>query len=79
MITVDGGGYSHLRKAAADELQHRHLGCGVLHSHAVRTQPQVGAATINLLIVGIIEVAVNNLFCKSEWTVEPVGGKKYKF
>lgn len=73
---MDGGGHSHLRQAAADELQHRHLRCGVLHGHAIGPQPQVGAAAIDLLVVGIVEVAVHNLFCQSEWTVQPGGGNK---
>ena len=59
---MDGGGHSHLREAAADELQHGHLGSGILHGHAIGTQPQVGAAAVDLLVVGIIEVAVHNLF-----------------
>lgn len=58
---MDGGRHGHFWQAAADELEHRHLGRGVLHGHAVGTQPQVGAAAINVLVVGVIEVAVYNL------------------
>lgn len=61
VITVDGGGHSHPGQAAADELEHRHLGGGILHGHAVGTQSQVSAAAVNLLVVGVIEVAVHDL------------------
>lgn len=61
VITVDSGGHSHLGQAAADELEHRHLGRGILHGHTVGTQSQVSAAAVDLLIVGVIEVAVHDL------------------
>lgn len=61
MIAVDGGRHSHFWQPAADELEHRHLSSSILHGHAVRTQAQVGAAAIDLLVVGVIEVTVHNL------------------
>ncbi len=61
MVTVDGGGHGHFRQAAADELEHRHLGCSVLHGHAVGMQTEVSAAAVDLLVVGVFEVAVHDL------------------
>lgn len=61
MVTVNGGGYSHLWQPTADELKHSHLSSSVLHGHTVRTQTQVGPTTVDLLIVGVIEMSVYNL------------------
>lgn len=61
MIAVDRRGHSHTRQAAADELQHGHLSRGVLHSYTVGTQTQVSATAVDVLVVGVIEVAVHNL------------------
>lgn len=71
MIAVDGGGDGDPGQAAADELQHGHLGGGVLHGHAVGTQPQVSATAVDVLVVGVIEVAVHDLLRQGEWAVEP--------
>lgn len=35
VVAVDGGGHHGLGQAGGDELQHGHLGGGVLHGHAV--------------------------------------------
>lgn len=73
MITVDGGGNRHLGQTTADELKHRHLSCSVLHSHAVWTQTQIGAATVDLLACWVIQVTVHNLLRQSERPAEPGG------
>lgn len=61
VIAVDGGGNRHLWQAAADELEHGHLRGGVLHGHAVGVQAKVSTSAIDLLVVGVIEVAVYDL------------------
>lgn len=71
---MDGGGDGHLGQAAADELQHGHLGRGVLHGHAVRPQPQVGAAAVDLLVHWVVQVAVYDLLGQRERPAEPGGG-----
>ena len=74
---MDGGGNSHLGQAAANELKHGHLGCGVLHGHAVRTQAKISAAAVDFLPHWIIQVTVYNLLRQSERPVEP-GGVDYR-
>ena len=76
VVTVDGGGHRHAGQPAADELQHGHLGSGVLHGHAVRPQPQVSAPTVDILVVGVIQVTVHNLLGQSEGSVESGDVKK---
>jgi len=71
VVAVNGGGHGHVRQAAADELEHRHLGRGVLHGHAVGPQPQVSAPAVDLLRVGVVEVAVHDLLRQGERPVEP--------
>lgn len=61
MITMNRGGHSHPRQATADELEHRHLGRSILHGHAVRMQSQVSSATVDILIVGVSQVAIHDL------------------
>lgn len=61
MVTVDGGRHGHLGQAAADELQHGHLGRGILHGHAVRPQPQVCLAPLDLLVGRVIQVSIHDL------------------
>lgn len=60
VIAVNGGGHRHPGQAAADELEHCHLGRGVLHGHAVGMKSQVSATAVDLLVVGVIEVAVHD-------------------
>ena len=68
---MDGGGDGDARQPAADELQHGHLGRGVLHGHAVRPQPQVGAAALNLLARRVVQVAVHDLLRQRERPAQP--------
>ena len=73
---MDGGGHRHAGQPAADELQHGHLGSGVLHGHTVGPQPQVSAPTVDILVVGVIQVTVHNLLGQSEGSVESGDVKK---
>lgn len=74
---MDGGGHRHLGQTAADELEHGHLGRGVLHGDAVGPQPQVRAAAVDVLAMGVIEVAVHDLLGQGERPIEP-GGQSTK-
>lgn len=78
VIAVDGGGNSHFGQAAAYELQHGHLGRGILHGHPVWSQAQISATTVNLLPCWIIQVAVNDLLRQSERPVQPGGSGLHK-
>ena len=52
---------THLGQPGADELQHGHLGGGVLHGHLVRPQSQVAGASLNILAGGVIQMGVEDL------------------
>lgn len=68
---MDGGRHGHFGQPAADELQHCHLSSGILHGHAIRPQAQVGLASLDLLLRGVIQVAIYNLLGQGEGTVKP--------
>merc|ERR1719232_30647 len=58
---MDGGGDSNLWKATADELQHGHLGCGILHGHSVWSQAEIAGSSFNVLVCRIVQVRVEDL------------------
>ncbi len=70
MVAVNCGGHSHPGQPAADKLEHRHLGSGVLHGHAVRTQLQVAVAANDVLLARLVQVAVQDLFAERQRTVQ---------
>ena len=70
VVAVNRGGHGGLGAARSDELEERHLGCGVLHGHAVRPQLQIAGARIEFLAGGMREVAEQDLLCVGEGTVE---------
>ena len=49
---------AHLGQPEADELQHGHLGSGVLHGHPARPQP-------------VIQVGVKDLFSQVNGSIQP--------
>lgn len=73
MIAMNGGGHGHPGQATADELQHGHLGRGVLHGHAVRVQAKVRSATVDVLSVGLSQVTVHDLLRQGERPIESTG------
>ena len=75
---MDGGGHCHAGQPAADELQHGHLGGGVLHGHTVGPQPQVRAPAVDVLVVGVIQVTIHNLLGQSKGSVESGDVKKIR-
>ena len=72
MVAVDGGGDGHPGQAAADELQHRHLGSGVLHRHSVGSEPQVAGASLNVLLGRVVQVRVQDLLRQSHRPAQPL-------
>ena len=70
VITMDGGWNSDSWKTCRHELQKRHLGSSVLASNSVGTKVQVRASSLNVLILGIIQVAIDNLFSKGQWVLQ---------
>eukprot|EP00053_Salpingoeca_punica_P020385 m.211399 g.211399 ORF g.211399 m.211399 type:complete len:843 (+) comp18318_c0_seq1:197-2725(+) len=73
MVAVHRAGHSNARQARGDELQHSHLRGGVLHGHAVRAEAQVALAADNLLLGGLVDVAIENLLREGERAVEALG------
>jgi hypothetical protein len=61
MIAVNGGRDGDGRQAGGHELEERHLCGGVLACDAIRSQLEVGHATLDLGLVRVIQMAVNNL------------------
>lgn len=61
MVTVDGGRVSDGGHAGGHELEDGHLGGGVLASYAVRAQLEVGNTALELLLVGVVQMGVENL------------------
>jgi len=72
VVAVNGRGDGHLGQAGRDELQHGHLGGRVLHRHSVRSQPEVGGASLNVLSLRLVQVAVEHLLGQRQWPVQPV-------
>lgn len=68
VITMDRWGHSNPWQARADELQHSHLGRGILHSHSVRAQLEVRLASHYVLISRVIQMGIQHLFWESERT-----------
>lgn len=56
VIAVDGRGHSNLGQAWRDELQHGHLGSGILHGHSVRAQAKVTCASFDFLPTKFFEI-----------------------
>lgn len=61
VVTVDRRGDRRAREAGGDELQDCHLRRRVLHRDTVGAQAQVGLAAADVLALGVVEVAVDNL------------------
>lgn len=72
VVTVDGGGSGDGRHAGRHELQDCHLGSGVLASNTVRTHPEVGLSTLNVLAVRVVQVRVENLLGVGQRTPQPL-------
>lgn len=70
VVTVDGSGSSDGGHASGHELEDSHLGSGILASDTVGAKLEVGAATLNLLSVGVVKVRVQNLLGVCERTAQ---------
>lgn len=70
VVAVDGGRVGNGRHASRHELENGHLGGGILASNAVGAELEVGNTTLNLLLVGVVQVRVKNLLGVCEGAVE---------
>ena len=70
MIAVDGGGDGGGGESGGDELEHSHLGSGILHGDAIGAEAEVAHTALDLLGLRVIEMAVYYFLGIGEWTVE---------
>lgn len=63
----------------ADELQHRHLRGRVLHGDSIRSQTEIASATNDLLLVGIIEMRIEDLLGQSQRPIQPKRISQFTF
>ena len=70
MVAVDGGRVGNRGHAGGHELKDGHLSSGILASNAIRTQPQIRGATLDLLSVRIIQMRVEDLLSVCERPVQ---------
>jgi len=54
-----------------------YLGSGILASNTVRAELEVGLSTLNVLVVGIIQMTVDDLLGEGHGLVESVGHNKW--
>lgn len=70
MITVDGGGGLDGGDTGRHELEDGHLGGGILAGSSVGSQLEVRLSSDNLLLMGLVEMAVENLLGVGQGSVE---------
>lgn len=70
VVAVDGGGGRDGGHASRHELEDGHLGGGILASNTVGAELQVAGTTLDVLVVGVVQVRVEDLLGKGERTVE---------
>ena len=68
---MHGGRHRDLGQTGGHELQERHLRGGVLHGDAVGAEVGVGLASLELLVLGIVEVVDEDLLGQREAATEP--------
>ena len=66
VIAVDGGRHGDPLQPGRDELQHGHLGGGVLHRNAIGPQAQVRHAPLNVLVGRIVQMRVQHLLAERQ-------------
>jgi hypothetical protein len=70
MVTVDGGGSSNGGHASRHELEDSHLGGGILASYTVGAELEVALSARNLLVVGVVQMGVQDLLGEGERAVQ---------
>ena len=70
MVAVDSGRSSDGGHAGGHELEDGHLSGGILASNTVGAKLQIAGAALNVLVVGVIQVGVENLLGESKRAVE---------
>ena len=61
MITVDGSGGGNLGHTSRHELENSHLSGSILASNTVRSELKVRNTTLNVLLMGLVEMSVKDL------------------
>ena len=61
MITVDSSGGGNLGHTSRHELENSHLSGSILASNTVRSELKVRNTTLNVLLMGLVEMSVKNL------------------
>ena len=61
MVAVYGSGRGDRVHPGGHELQYSHLSCSILASHTVGSKFEIGVSTFNVLVVGIVEMGVEDL------------------
>lgn len=70
MVAVHSGRGSDGRHASRHELQDGHLSGGILAGYAVGAELEVAAAALDFLVVGVVQVGVENLLGEGQRTIE---------
>lgn len=76
MVAVDSGRVRDGVHASGHELKNSHLGSGILASHTVRAQLEVRLASLELLVVRVVQVRVQDLLGKGQGSVEPAADNR---
>ena len=70
VVAVDSGRSSDRGHASGHELENGHLGGGILASNTVGAELEVAGTTLNILVVGVVQVRVEDLLGEGERAVE---------
>jgi hypothetical protein len=74
MVAVDGGGYGGLVSTGEHELEQRHLGGRILHGDAIRVERHVALCGPEVLVLGVGEVAEEDLLPVAQGSSEAAAG-----
>jgi hypothetical protein len=70
MVAVDRGGDGDVGETSRHELKQCHLGGGILAGNAIRAELEVRLSTHNVLVVSIIQMAIDNLLSEGQRMVQ---------
>lgn len=70
VVAVDGGGVGNGGHASRHELEDGHLGGGILAGNTIGAETEVGDTALDVLLVGVVQVRVEDLLSVGEGAVE---------
>ncbi len=79
VIAMHGGRHGDFYFARLHELENGHLRGGVLHGHAIRAQQDERLAALQRLLIGIVQMRPENLFCQRQRMAQRFAGVKVGF